>query len=105
MPLEHSSEGQERLATTEERRRASRYAIEAWATVQNAQGEIFSATVIDISSSGILLHVGEPAPLRLGDEVTVEVELPDDLDKALSVWGLAKVVRLDGLRSAIQLSA
>ena len=44
-------------------------------------------------------------PLRLGDEVTVEVELPDDPDKALSVWGLAKVVRVDGPQSAIQLSA
>jgi len=79
--------------------------MEAWASVRNAQGKIFSATVIDISSSGILLHVGEPAPLRLGEEVTVEVELPDDPDQALSVWGLAQVVRMDGPRSAIRLSA
>ena len=79
--------------------------MEAWATVRNAAGEIFSASVIDISSSGMLLHVGQPAPVKLGEEVTVEVELPDDPDRALSIWGLAKVVRVDGPRSAIQLAA
>lgn len=73
--------------------------------MQKANGETFPATAMDISSSGMLLHVGLPCPLDLGEEVNIEVDLPDSPDKALSVWGLAKVVRLDAAHSAVQLRA
>jgi len=89
----------------EDRRRAPRYQIDAPVTIRRASGETVSATAVNISSSGMLLHVGEPFQFQIGEEVTVEVELPPDPEKPLSSWGLAKVVRLDGSRSAIQLSA
>jgi hypothetical protein len=89
----------------EERRRAERYPIEAHVTVRKQSGETIPATAANISSSGMLLRLAQPFPLRLGDEVTVEVALPDHPDKPLSAWGLGTVVRLDGLSSAVHLCA
>jgi len=88
----------------EERRRAIRYPIEAQVKIHTTCGQCLSATAVNISSSGMLLQMLQPFPFNLGDQVTVEVDLPDHADKALSAWGLATVVRLDGLRSAVQLS-
>jgi c-di-GMP-binding flagellar brake protein YcgR len=92
-------------SSTEDRRRARRYPIEAQVNVHTKSGRKFTATAVNISSSGMLLQVAQPFPLSLGEEVTVEVNLPDSSDQALPVWGLAKVVRLDGLHSAVHLSA
>jgi PilZ domain len=89
----------------EEKRRALRYALPARVAVRRATGETIAASAVNISSSGMLLEVGQPFSFQLGEEVAVEVELPDHPDQPLSHWGLAKVVRLDGFRSAIQLSA
>lgn len=88
-----------------DKRRAPRYPIEAPVNVQTKSGHRFTATAVNISSSGMLLQMTQPFPLNLGEEVTVEVHLPDAFDKALSAWGLATVVRLDGPHSAVQLSA
>jgi len=92
-------------SSPEERRRATRYPVEARVKVRATSGRVFPATAVNISSSGMLLQMPQPFPLSLGEEVTVEVDLPGSSDKALSVWGLAKVVRLDDLHSAVQLSA
>ncbi|HTS48009.1 MAG TPA: PilZ domain-containing protein [Bryobacteraceae bacterium] len=89
----------------EERRRATRFPIEARVNVRASSGRTFTATAVNISTSGMLLQVPQPFPLSLGEEVTVEVNLPGSSGQAVSVWGLAKVVRLDGLHSAVQLSA
>jgi c-di-GMP-binding flagellar brake protein YcgR len=92
-------------STPEDRRRAPRFPIEARVTVEKASGESFSAAAVNISSSGMLLRMEPPFPLELDDEVTVEIELPDDPEKAFSAWGLGKVVRMDRESSAIELSA
>jgi len=89
----------------EDRRRAVRYPIEARVSVRTKSGQCFSATAVNISSSGMLLQLSEPFPLNLGEEVTVEVDLRNEGDKALATWGLGTVVRMDGLRSAVHLSA
>jgi hypothetical protein len=88
-----------------ERRRAQRYRIEANATVRKDGGEPIPATVLNISASGILLRLGGRILLEPGEAVTVEVELPGDSDKPLSPWGIGRIVRVDGDRSAIQLCA
>jgi len=88
-----------------ERRRAARYPIEARVNVRTNSGRTFTATAVNISSSGMLLQMAQPFPLSLGEEVTVDVDLADPSDHAWSVWGLAKVVRLDHLHSAVHLSA
>ena len=92
-------------SSPEDRRRARRYPIEAQVNVHTKSGRKFTATAVNISSSGMLLQVAQPFPLSLGEEVTVEVNLPDSSDQAWPVWGLAKVVRLDDLHSAVHLSA
>lgn len=89
----------------EEKRRAPRYPIEALVNIRTESGHTLTATAVNICSSGMLLRLAQPFPLSLGEEVTVEVDLPDPFDKALSAWGVATVVRLDGLHSAVQLSA
>ncbi len=92
-------------SSPDDRRRATRYPIEARVNLRTTSGCTLTATAVNISSSGMLLQMREPFPLALGEEVTVEVDLPNSSDQTWSVWGLARVVRLDGVHSAVQLSA
>jgi hypothetical protein len=101
MPMESSPD----KTDSEERRRAVRYPIEAQVTIHTKSGQSSTAKAVNISSSGMLLQLPQPFSLNPGDEVTVEVDLPDEPDKALASWGLGTVVRLDGLGSAVHLSA
>jgi hypothetical protein len=89
----------------EERRRALRYPIEARVIVSKTDGETVLANCVNVSSSGILIEVEQPSRFQIGEEVTVELDLPNDADKALSVWGVGRVVRVDAQQSAIQLDA
>jgi hypothetical protein len=89
----------------EERRRAPRYPIEARVIVSKTDGETVLANCLNVSSSGILIEVEQPSRFQIGEEVTVELDLPNDADKALSVWGVGRVVRVDAQQSAIQLDA
>ena len=88
-----------------ERRMEARYPIEAKVIVHKNNGEAIHATAANISGGGMFLHVEQPSGLCMGDPVTVDVELPDDSDKAFAAWGLARVVRLTGSHFGIQLSA
>ena len=88
-----------------ERRLEARYPVEAKVIVRKSSGETLSATAANISGGGMLLHVEGPSGLRIGDAVTVQVELPDDPDKPFAAWGLAKVVRFTDNHFGIQLSA
>jgi hypothetical protein len=90
---------------TKDRRKAPRYPIEARMTVRKANGEAVLATSVNVSSSGILLAVEQSSRFEMGEQVTVEIDLPDDPEKAFSVWGVGRVVRVDTQRSAIQLDA
>jgi hypothetical protein len=71
-----------------------RYPIQAAVTVRNSSGAI-RASAANISASGMLLRVGQPTAFRIGEEVAVEVELPDNPGKPFSAWGLARVVRIE----------
>jgi c-di-GMP-binding flagellar brake protein YcgR len=88
-----------------ERRRATRYPMEAKVIVYKSGGEAISATAADISAGGMLLNVERPSEFRMGEHVTVDVELPDRPGMPFSAWGAAIVVRADGCRYAIQLQA
>ncbi|HYW47246.1 MAG TPA: PilZ domain-containing protein [Bryobacteraceae bacterium] len=88
-----------------ERRKEARYPIEANVMVHKSSGETIPATAVNISSAGMLLHVGQPSQFSVDEEVTVEVELPDNRGQPLSSWGAAKIVHIDGCRFGIQLDA
>jgi PilZ domain len=88
-----------------ERRKAPRFPIEARVTVRKVDGESLSARAVNISSSGMLLHIGQPFLFHVGEEVVVEVELGQNRGEGFSSWGIGKVVRVDALRSAVQLFA
>lgn len=88
-----------------ERRKSPRYPIEARVILYRQQGEPISANAVDMSSSGMLVRVDRSMPFSVGDEVTVEVDLPPGFDEPLSRWGIGTVVRLDGEHSAIHLRA
>jgi len=94
--------------TMEERRlkpRAARYPIESHVSVRRASGESFIANSVNISSSGILLNLKQPFHFEIGEELTLELDLPAQSDKPLSIWGYGKVVRVDEEHFAVQLAA
>jgi c-di-GMP-binding flagellar brake protein YcgR len=88
-----------------ERRLETRYPIEARAIIRKNSGETIPATAANISGGGMWLHVEQPSSLRIGEAVTVAVELPEDPDKPFAAWGLARVVRFNDSHFGIQLSA
>ena len=93
------------MALDAERRRAERYQIDTTVIIRRGDGEPIPAVVADISSSGMLVRMRGSCPFQVGEDLTVDVELSGHSDKPLSHWGLAKVVRLDGDRCAMQLTA
>jgi c-di-GMP-binding flagellar brake protein YcgR len=74
-------------------------------TVHKNGGGTTSAIAADISSAGMLLRVERPSDFRVGEQVTVEVEMPDHPTVPFSAWGAATVVRIDGSMFAVQLQA
>lgn len=88
-----------------DRRRAPREAIETAVVIHTAGGERILATARNISTSGMLLDVQQPSKLKVGEEVTVDVELPDNPLTAFAAWGIGKIVRIDGCRFGIQIDA
>lgn len=71
--------------------------------VRKAGGETIHAMAVDISSSGMRLKLEEHIPLTVGDEVTVDVELPDHPGKPFSAWGLGNVTYVSSIAVGIQL--
>jgi c-di-GMP-binding flagellar brake protein YcgR len=88
-----------------DRRNAPRYTIPAGVILHRESGAPIPATAVNISSSGMLVRLEQPVRLKLGESVTVEVELSGHDRKALSNWGIGSVVRVDGDGAAIQLRA
>jgi len=87
-----------------ERRKELRYPVQAKVRVQKANGETLHARAVDISSSGMrLLWPDGSCLLSHGEEVTVDVELPECSDKPFSAWGLGRVAHIDSLGAGIQL--
>jgi c-di-GMP-binding flagellar brake protein YcgR len=85
------------------RRREIRYPLEAKVTVRTKNGEAIHATALDISSSGMRLCFAELCPLARGEEITVEVELPECSDKSFSAWGVGRIAYVEGRGAGIQL--
>lgn len=86
-----------------ERRKEIRYPAKANVTLRKKDGAVIQATAVDISSSGMRLRFGQHCPLLLHEEVTVDVELPDQSDKPFSAWGLGRVAYVAGGDAGIQL--
>jgi hypothetical protein len=88
-----------------EKRRDTRYPIEAKVIVHRSGGADIPALAVNISASGMLLKCDTPSTFNLDEELTVDVELPDDPTKPLSTWGVAKVVRANGCQFAVEIFA
>jgi hypothetical protein len=86
-----------------DRRREVRYPTEANVQLRKKDGDTMRATAVDISSSGMRIRFGEHCPLRLDEDVTVEVELVEYPDKPFSAWGLGRVAYVSGGDAGIQL--
>ena len=90
----------------QDKRRATRFLIEAGATVEvSSNGRIARATTENMSGCGILLRFKEPVQLAVGDEVTCDLQVLHADDEPLPYWGLGSVVRIDGCRVAMDLKA
>jgi hypothetical protein len=88
----------------QDRRKETRYPIQAGAIIHTSGGTAIPATATNISSFGMLLRIDRPSTLSLDEQVTVEIELPDDPGKPFSSWGVARVAHIDGAYFGIQLS-
>ncbi len=86
-----------------ERRKETRYPVQAKAIVQKKNGETILATAVNVSSSGMLLRFDQPCPLCLDEEVTVDVELREKRDQPFSAWGFGRVAHIDANGAGIQL--
>jgi hypothetical protein len=86
-----------------DRRKEVRYPLEAQVIVRAAGGRAIHATAVDISSSGMRLRFPEPCALVEGEEITVEVELPEHPDKSFSAWGVGRIAYIDAQGAGIQL--
>lgn len=88
------------------RRKEPRYALEAESALHLAKTrQCTQATTVNVSGCGALLELKEPAEVQVGDEVTCECKMPEDAPQALSSWALGEVVRVDGVRVAVDLKA
>lgn len=89
-----------------DRRRAPRHPIHAQSVLHpGSESAPIAATTVDVSASGVLLDLGARPASHPGDQVTCELNLPTSADPELPCWGLGRVVRNQGARSAIQLDA
>lgn len=88
-----------------DRRVAPRYAGGARALIHRKRGGPVPATVVNISTSGMLLNLDQPTGFQLDETVTVEIQEPLNPEQAFSCWGIGIVVRLEPGRSAIHLRA
>ena len=70
-----------------------------------SKGEYLAATTIDMSGCGALVQFDEPAPFAVGDRVTCEFKIPQEIDLPLPYWGVGNVVRVQGCLVAIDLKA
>ncbi len=71
-----------------DRRRETRYPIEAEATVElRREKDTIPATTVDLSESGVFLRFKAPVQLAVGDEVTCEFKVRHGPDKALPLLG------------------
>jgi hypothetical protein len=87
-----------------ERRKETRYPVEAKVLVRKTNGETVHATAMNISSSGMrLLCPNGSGSLTPGEEVTIEVELPERTGQAFSAWGFGRVAHIDAGGAGIQL--
>ncbi len=94
------------MATEErgiERRKETRYPVQAKAIVQKKNGETIVATAVDISSSGMRLRFDRRCPLQVDEEVTVDVELRERPNQPFSAWGLGRVAYINERGVGIQL--
>ncbi len=89
-----------------DRRRSTRYPIETDAIVQaEKMGEPRTAKTVNVSTGGVLLRPNTKWNLAVGDEVSCDIDLHDDPEKALPFWGVGNVVRVDQDSTAIELKA
>ena len=86
-----------------DRRKEVRYPVQAQVIVRTKDGAAVHATALDISSSGMRLRFAGLCPLARGEEITVEVELPEWPDKSFSAWGVGRIAYVDGNGAGIQL--
>jgi len=72
---------------------------------RDGTGEPNPAKTVNVSTGGVLLRPANPLDLAIGDEVSCDIDLHENPDKALPFWGVGTVVRLEGDRAGIELKA
>jgi hypothetical protein len=89
-----------------EKRREPRFDIQAGAVVRlHRDGDTVSATTVNISGCGALLQFEAPIPLAVGDAVVCDLDVTDEHGAMLPCWADGTVVRVDGVRVAIDFRA
>lgn len=89
-----------------EKRREPRLDIQAGAVVRlHRDGDIVSATTVNISGCGVLLQFEAPVPIAVGDAVVCDLDVSDEDGTMLPCWADGTVVRVDGAHVAVDFRA
>jgi hypothetical protein len=89
-----------------EKRRHMRFLVAAGTKVElNKNGKTVRATTVNMSVSGVLLHFVEQVQLSVGDRVTCDFNVTNEVEKPLPYWGVGNVVRVLDCEAAIELKS
>jgi hypothetical protein len=89
-----------------EKRREPRFDIQAGAVVRlRRDGDIVTASTVNISGCGVLLQFETPISIAVGDAVVCDLDISDEQGQVLPCWADGTVVRVDGTRVAVDFRA
>lgn len=82
------------------RRSEARHSLRTTAIVHRKTGTPLLGSTVNVSGSGVLLDLDQPADLILGEEVACSIQLYEG--RSPQSWGTGKIVRVDRSRVAIE---
>jgi len=86
-----------------ERRRGKRIRVATGAVIKvGKDGRIVRTTTVNLGGSGALLRPEEPIQLAVGDELSCECRLPEELGGVVLIWRKGKVVRVEDGAIAVE---
>ena len=92
--------------TNTERRKEPRFHVGGRCVIRSKDGgQNYDATIVNISSGGLLLETVVPHGFSVGDEVSCKIAVPEDTERPFASWGIGRVVRVNELKTAIELTA
>ena len=99
----HGSADRTRVQWAKNTRKEPRLAIEVEAAVKTKNSDrTVRVTTVNASRWGVFLELKGSVQLEVGDPVFCEFDISDEEQNPLPCWGSGNVVRVEGLRIAVE---